>query len=159
MFWDHINLITNSEVLKEPGFADRNHEEKITYREAIIEALYQEMKQDNRVPLCGEDIADYGGTFGAIEGLFEIFGRDRVFNTPISESAIIGAGTGAAMRGLRHILVKSQNLHAESLSHISNFHTYGTKAFSLIILDQRAYRYRSPCPKSLHTLTSNALHK
>lgn len=77
---------------------------KITYREAIIEAMAEEMLRDNRVILYGEDIADYGGAFGATRGLIDIFGRDRVFNTPISESAIIGTGVGASMTGCRPIV-------------------------------------------------------
>ncbi len=94
----------NVQVLKEPAFKDRDPNIEITYREAIIEALYQEMKRDKRVILWGEDIADYGGSFGATKGLLEIFGRERIFNTPISEAAIVGTGIGAAMRGLRPVV-------------------------------------------------------
>lgn len=92
------------QVIKEPSFKDRDPNIEITYREAIIEALYQEMKRDKRVILWGEDIADYGGSFGATKGLLEIFGRERIFNTPISEAAIVGTGIGAAMRGLRPVV-------------------------------------------------------
>ena len=77
---------------------------KITYREAIIEALVEEMMRDNRVILYGEDIADYGGAFGATRGILDIFGRERVFNAPISEAAIIGSGVGAAMTGCRPVV-------------------------------------------------------
>jgi 2-oxoisovalerate dehydrogenase E1 component len=77
---------------------------KIIYREAIIEAMVEEMLRDNRVILYGEDIAEYGGAFGATKGLIDIFGRDRVFNTPISEAAIIGTGVGASMTGCRPIV-------------------------------------------------------
>lgn len=94
----------NVKILKEPKFKDRDPEIEINYKEAIIEALYQEMKRDARVLMWGEDIADYGGSFGATKGLLEIFGRDRIFNTPISEAAIVGTGIGAAMRGLRPIV-------------------------------------------------------
>ena len=79
-------------------------DDRITYREAIIEALAEEMLRDDRVILYGEDIAEYGGAFGATSGLIDIFGRDRVFNTPISESAIIGTGVGAAMTGCRPVV-------------------------------------------------------
>ncbi|MEN2984542.1 MAG: dehydrogenase E1 component subunit alpha/beta [Dictyoglomaceae bacterium] len=92
------------QIIKEPSFKDRDPNIEITYREAIIEALYQEMKRDKRVILWGEDIADYGGSFGATKGLLEIFGRERIFNTPISEAAIVGTGIGAAMRGLRPVV-------------------------------------------------------
>jgi len=91
-------------TLKKPDFLDRDPKVEITYREAVIEALFEEMKRDRRVILWGEDIADYGGAFGATQGLLEILGRDRVFNTAISEAAIVGSGLGAAMRGLRPVV-------------------------------------------------------
>lgn len=91
-------------VIKEPSFAKRDPEVEISYRDAVIESLYQEMRRDGRVILWGEDIADYGGSFGETKGLIEIFGRDRIFNTAISEAAIVGAGVGAAMRGLRPVV-------------------------------------------------------
>ena len=93
----------NVSVLKEYEPFERI-DDKITYREAIIEALAEEMLRDDRVMLYGEDIAEYGGAFGATRGLIDIFGRDRVFNAPISESAIIGTGVGAAMTGCRPIV-------------------------------------------------------
>jgi len=77
---------------------------KILYREAVIEALVEEMLRDNRVLLYGEDIAEYGGAFGATKGIIDIFGRDRVFNTPISEAAIIGTGVGASITGCRPVV-------------------------------------------------------
>jgi len=77
---------------------------ELTYRDAIKEALYQEMKRDARVLCYGEDVADYGGAFKATKGLLEAFGRDRVFNTPISEAVICGTGVGAAMIGLRPVV-------------------------------------------------------
>ncbi|RKY02374.1 MAG: alpha-ketoacid dehydrogenase subunit beta [Spirochaetes bacterium] len=64
----------------------------------------EEMVRDNRVVLYGEDVAEYGGAFQATAGLFDIFGRRRVFNAPISEAAIIGTGLGAAMTGLRPVV-------------------------------------------------------
>jgi len=91
-------------TLKKPDFLNRDPEVEITYREAVIEALFEEMKRDRRVILWGEDIADYGGAFGATQGLLEILGRDRIFNTAISEAAIVGSGLGAAMRGLRPVV-------------------------------------------------------
>jgi 2-oxoisovalerate dehydrogenase E1 component len=77
---------------------------KITYKEAIIEAMTEEMLRDNRVIMYGEDIAEYGGAFGATKGMIDIFGRDRVFNTPISEACIVGTGVGASMTGCRPIV-------------------------------------------------------
>jgi len=75
----------------------------LTYRDATKEALIEEMKRDSRVIFYGEDVADYGGAFKATKGLLEAFGRQRVFNAPISEAAICGTAVGAAMRGLRPV--------------------------------------------------------
>lgn len=94
----------NASILKKPEFLQRDPDVEITYREAINEALFEEMKRDKRVLLWGEDIADYGGAFKATKGLMEAMGRERVFNTAISESAIIGAGMGAALRGMRPVV-------------------------------------------------------
>ena len=75
---------------------------KITFREAVREALGEEMQRDPRVFLIGEDIGFYGGTNKVTEGLFGKY-RNRVLDTPISESAIIGAGLGAAITGFRPV--------------------------------------------------------
>jgi 2-oxoisovalerate dehydrogenase E1 component len=77
---------------------------RILYRHAVIEALMEEMARDSRVVLYGEEVAEYGGAFQATVGLYDIFGRRRVFNTPISEAAIIGTGLGASMTGLRPVV-------------------------------------------------------
>ena len=76
----------------------------ITYRDALREALAEEMTRDRRVVFYGEDVADYGGAFKLTKGLLESFGRDRVFNTPISEAAICGTAVGAAIVGLRPVV-------------------------------------------------------
>ncbi len=77
---------------------------QLTYKDAIKEALFEEMLRDRRVVMYGEDVADYGGAFKVTKGLLEAFGRDRVFNTPISEAAICGTAVGASMSGLRPIV-------------------------------------------------------
>ena len=77
---------------------------ELNYKDAIKEALVQEMLRDRRVVLYGEDVAEYGGAFKVTKGLLETFGRDRVFNTPISEACICGTGVGAAMSGLRPVV-------------------------------------------------------
>jgi len=82
----------------------RRPDGEITYRDAIREALVEEMLRDARVIHYGEDVADYGGAFKLTKGLLEAFGRDRVFNTPISEACIVGTAVGAAMAGLRPIV-------------------------------------------------------
>ncbi len=76
----------------------------ITYREAMRDALREALATDDRVFIMGEDVADYGGTYAVTKGLFEEFGRDRVRNTPLSESGFVGAGIGAALGGLRPIV-------------------------------------------------------
>jgi 2-oxoisovalerate dehydrogenase E1 component beta subunit len=75
----------------------------VTYLEAIREAMAEEMARDDRVFLIGEDIGRFGGAFKVTDGLLDRFGGDRVIDTPISESAIIGAAVGAAYMGLRPI--------------------------------------------------------
>ncbi len=75
----------------------------ITYLEAIREALRQEMTLDEKVFILGEDVGAFGGCFGVTAGLLEEFGEDRVRDTPISESAIMGAALGAALMGLRPV--------------------------------------------------------
>ena len=72
-----------------------------TYAKAINDALMEEMERDENVIVFGEDVAQFGGIFGATRGLLEKFGNFRVHNTPISETAIIGVGLGAADAGLR----------------------------------------------------------
>ncbi len=70
-------------------------------RDALREALREEMIRDDRVFLMGEDIAAYGGSYSVTKDLVEEFGEERVRDTPISESVIVGAGVGAAMGGLK----------------------------------------------------------
>ncbi|NLJ48088.1 MAG: alpha-ketoacid dehydrogenase subunit beta [Candidatus Atribacteria bacterium] len=75
----------------------------ITYSEAIREALREELKNDPRVLLMGEDIGIYGGAFAVTLGLYEEFGPERIIDTPISEAAIIGAAAGASLVGMRTV--------------------------------------------------------
>ncbi|GHV37120.1 transketolase [Synergistales bacterium] len=75
-----------------------------TLREAVRDALAEEMRRDPRVFLLGEDIGAYGGTLQATSGLWGEFGGDRVIDTPLSEVAITGAAIGAAMMGMRPVL-------------------------------------------------------
>ena len=76
---------------------------EITFRQAIHDAMVEEMRRDERVFLMGEDIGTYGGAFGVSAGMLEEFGPERIRETPISEEVIIGAATGAAMVGMRPI--------------------------------------------------------
>ncbi len=75
----------------------------VTYVEALRQALAEEMARDERVFLIGEDIAAYGGAFKVTDGLVDRFGTTRVIDTPISESAIVGAAVGAAYMGMRPV--------------------------------------------------------
>jgi pyruvate dehydrogenase E1 component beta subunit len=75
-----------------------------TYREAIRDSMSEAMRRDDDVFIMGEDIAEMGGSMGVTQGMLEEFGPDRVRNTPISEMAIVGAGIGAAMQGMRPIV-------------------------------------------------------
>jgi len=96
-----------TDVFAEVKIEDTEPQDKgsreLTYRDAIREALWQELEADPRVFLLGEDIGIHGGGFAVTKGLYDRFGPDRVRDTPISEAAIVGAATGAATRGLRPI--------------------------------------------------------
>jgi 2-oxoisovalerate dehydrogenase E1 component beta subunit len=72
----------------------------ITYLEAIRQGMFEEMRKDERVVMLGEDIGKYGGAFKVTAGMYDEFGPTRVVDTPISESAIVGAAIGMSMNGL-----------------------------------------------------------
>ena len=75
--------------------------ETITYLEGLRRGLARALGEDDRVFLLGEDVACYGGAFKLTEGFAERYGSDRIIDTPIVETGLIGAGIGAAMAGLR----------------------------------------------------------
>ncbi|MCI0656616.1 MAG: alpha-ketoacid dehydrogenase subunit beta, partial [Acidobacteria bacterium] len=77
--------------------------EPITYLEAIRQGLWEEMERDDRVFMLGEDIGAYGGAFKVTKGFLEKFGQDRIIDTPIAESAIVGAAIGASLMGMRPV--------------------------------------------------------
>jgi pyruvate/2-oxoglutarate/acetoin dehydrogenase E1 component len=77
---------------------------QLTYLEAIRQGIWEEMERDPRVFCLGEDIGIYGGAFKVTEGFIERFGPERVIDTPIAESAIVGAAFGAALAGLRPVV-------------------------------------------------------
>ena len=76
----------------------------LSYREALKQALREEMLRDPNIFIMGQDVAQFGGSYKVTEGLYEEFGPRRVRDTPISEEAIVGAGIGAAMVGLRPVV-------------------------------------------------------
>jgi acetoin:2,6-dichlorophenolindophenol oxidoreductase subunit beta len=77
---------------------------ELSYREAVRDALAQAMRKDDDVFVMGEDIAEMGGSMGVTQGLLDEFGPERIRNTPISEMAIVGAGIGAALQGMRPVV-------------------------------------------------------
>ena len=94
---------------------------KMTYRDAMREAIRQALAADPRVFVMGEDVADYGGTYAVTKGLYQEFGRDRVRNTPLSESGFVGAGIGAALGGMRPIVeIMTVNFSLLALDQIVN---------------------------------------
>jgi 2-oxoisovalerate dehydrogenase E1 component len=76
---------------------------QISYAQALVEAMREEMKRDERVFIFGEDVGLYGGAYGATRGLYEEFGENRVIDSPISEATVGGAAVGAAMAGMRPV--------------------------------------------------------
>ena len=92
-----------------------------TYREALRDALREALAGDDRVFLMGEDVGRYGGCFAVSKGLLEEFGPERVRDTPLSESAFVGAGIGAALGGMRPIVeVMTVNFSLLCLDQIVN---------------------------------------
>lgn len=77
---------------------------EIQFREAVAEAMSEEMRRDNRVFLMGEEVAEYNGAYKASKGMLDEFGPKRIIDTPISELGFAGIGVGAAMNGLRPII-------------------------------------------------------
>jgi len=94
---------------------------KITYREAMRQAIRDALSRDPRVFLMGEDVGRYGGCYAVSKGLLEEFGPERVRDTPLSESAFVGAGIGAAMGGMRPIVeIMTVNFSLLALDQIVN---------------------------------------
>jgi pyruvate dehydrogenase E1 component beta subunit len=92
-----------------------------TYREAMREALREALRDDERVFLMGEDVGRYGGCFAVSLGLLEEFGPERVRDTPLSESAFVGAGIGAAIAGMRPVVeIMTVNFSLLALDQILN---------------------------------------
>jgi len=94
---------------------------KTTYREALRAAIREALQRDDRVFLMGEDVGRYGGCFAVSLGLLEEFGPERIRDTPLSESAFVGAGIGAAMAGMRPIVeIMTVNFSLLALDQILN---------------------------------------
>src|SRR3970282_1871974 len=94
---------------------------KITMREAISQALMEEMDRDPAVFILGEEVGLWGGTYAVTKGFYEKYGPDRIKDTPIRENAIIGAAIGAAMVGQRPIAeLMTINFAFSAMDHIVN---------------------------------------
>ena len=94
---------------------------RLTYREAVREGIREALQKDSRVFLMGEDVGAYGGCYAVSKGLLEEFGPDRIRDTPLSESAFVGAGIGAALGGMRPIVeIMTVNFSLLALDQILN---------------------------------------
>lgn len=94
---------------------------RITMREAISQALWEEMERDENIFIMGEEVGVWGGTYAVTKGFYDHFGAKRVKDTPIAEAAIIGAAIGAAMNGLRPVAeLMTINFAFAAMDHIVN---------------------------------------
>jgi pyruvate/2-oxoglutarate/acetoin dehydrogenase E1 component len=94
---------------------------KITYRDAVREAIQDAMHRDGRVFLMGEDVGRYGGAYGCSKGLLAEFGEERIRDTPLAEAGFTGAGIGAALGGMRPIVeIMTVNFSLLALDQIVN---------------------------------------
>ncbi|WP_058307508.1 alpha-ketoacid dehydrogenase subunit beta [Gracilibacillus massiliensis] len=121
----------------------------LTYIQAVNQALHEEMEQNNKVFVLGEDVGPKGGVFLATEGLYDKFGETRVIDTPLAESAIAGVGIGAAMYGMRPV--------AEM-----QFADFIMPAVNQIISEAARIRYRSnndwTCPITIRAPYGGGIH-
>ncbi len=120
---------------------------QMTYIEAISKGMWEEMERDPSVFLIGEDIGSYGGAFRATKGFLDHFGPGRVIDSVLSESAIIGAATGAAVAGMRPI-VEMQ------------FADFVTSGFNQVVTNAAKihYRWRIPVPMVIRLPTGGYIH-
>jgi pyruvate dehydrogenase E1 component beta subunit len=94
---------------------------RITMREAISQALWEEMENDPKVFILGEEVGVWGGTYAVTKGFYDHFGPDRVRDTPIAEAAIVGSAIGAALTGLRPVAeIMTINFAFSAMDHIVN---------------------------------------
>ncbi len=119
----------------------------ITYIEAITKGLWEEMERDSSVFLLGEDIGEYGGAFKATKGFLNHFGSDRVIDTVLAESAILGAATGAALVGMRPV--------AEI-----QFADFVTSGFNQLVNNSATthYRWNIPVPMVVRLPSGAGIH-
>jgi pyruvate dehydrogenase E1 component beta subunit len=105
----------------EPVSADGAAMQSVTLREALRDAMAEEMRRDDRVFVMGEEVAEYQGAYKVTQGLLDEFGARRVIDTPITEYGFAGIGTGAAMGGLRPVIeFMTFNFAMQAIDHIIN---------------------------------------
>ncbi len=120
---------------------------EVTFLEAIRQALFEEMERDPSVVLLGEDVGVYGGAFKATAGLLERFGWERVIDTPISESAIVGAAVGMGYLGLRPVVeMQFIDFIACCFNQVTNFAA------------KSHYRWGAPVPMVLRGPSGGGVH-
>ncbi|MEW5800443.1 MAG: alpha-ketoacid dehydrogenase subunit beta [Bacteroidota bacterium] len=119
----------------------------LTYIEAISKGLWEEMERDSSVFLLGEDIGKFGGAFKVTKGFIQHFGEDRVIDTVLAETAILGAATGAAVVGMRPV--------AEM-----QFADFVTTGFSQLVNNTASihYRWHVPCPMVVRLPSGAGIH-
>jgi len=120
---------------------------QVTFLEAIRQALFEEMERDPAVVLLGEDIGVYGGAFKVTEGLLERFGWERVIDTPISETAIVGAAVGMGYMGLRPVVeMQFIDFIACCFNQVTNF------------VAKSHYRWGAPVPMVIRGPAGGGVH-
>jgi pyruvate dehydrogenase E1 component beta subunit len=116
-----VQLAAEVRPRKDPGIPRGTNMKTSTVREALRDAMAEEMRRDERVFVMGEEVAEYQGAYKVTQGLLEEFGPRRVIDTPITEYGFAGIGTGAAMGGLRPIVeFMTFNFAMQAIDHIIN---------------------------------------
>jgi len=114
-------LATTAAPAADPAIPAGTNMVKVTLREALRDAMAEEMRRDDRVFVIGEEVAEYQGAYKVTQGLLEEFGPGRVIDTPITEYGFAGIGTGAAMGGLRPVVeFMTFNFAMQAIDHIVN---------------------------------------
>lgn len=113
--------VTQPEVAKEKAKPELSNMGSITVREALRDAMAEEMRRDENIFVMGEEVAEYQGAYKVTQGLLDEFGADRVIDTPITEHGFAGIGAGAAMGGLRPVIeFMTFNFAMQGIDHIIN---------------------------------------
>ncbi|HEX7751199.1 MAG TPA: pyruvate dehydrogenase complex E1 component subunit beta [Novosphingobium sp.] len=114
-------LVSDAQPAQDPAIPHGTNMKSATVREALRDAMAEEMRRDDRVFVMGEEVAEYQGAYKVTQGLLEEFGPRRVIDTPITEYGFAGIGTGAAMGGLRPVIeFMTFNFAMQAIDHIIN---------------------------------------